>query len=99
MNAAAQHETGLVPNHRDPRQPLRATDLESRLPRSIHRRSRLNPVVIIAAFSAVLLFDAVSSTTARSSFHRLWGELMSSRSGAQDFVVPLHSAHPEPGRH
>src|SRR5277367_1343362 len=41
----------------------------------IRRRSRLNPVFLVAAFSAALLFDALSSAAAQRFFHSAWGDL------------------------
>jgi hypothetical protein len=41
----------------------------------IRRRSRLNPVFLVAAFSAALLFDALSSAAALRIFHHLHEEL------------------------
>jgi hypothetical protein len=43
---------------------------------SIRRRSRVNPVFIVAGFSTALLFDALSSATARRVFHRVSEELL-----------------------
>lgn len=45
------------------------------------RRSRLDPVVVLAAFVAVLLFDALTSATARGVLSRVWNDLAVHPSG------------------
>jgi hypothetical protein len=49
---------------------------ECKSPLVIRRRSRVNPVFLIAAFTAALLFDALSSATAKGVWHRIWEILM-----------------------
>lgn len=55
-------------------------DLVSKPRIIIRRRSRVNPIVVLSLFSAALLYDAISSQTARS----IWDELSRNPTG-----VPL----------
>ena len=52
-----------------------ADGFERRSPRFVRRRPRINPLVIVAAFSMALLYDAISSAAAQSTFQRIWGDL------------------------
>jgi hypothetical protein len=49
------------------------------------RRSRLDPVVVLAAFMAVLAFDALTSATSRNIFSRVWNDLVIHPSGPLGF--------------
>jgi hypothetical protein len=42
----------------------------------IRRRARLNPVIVIAAFSTALFYDAISSAAAQTALHSIWRDLL-----------------------
>jgi hypothetical protein len=53
--------------------------------RPIVRAARLDPCIMLAVFSAALVFDAMSSAMAQGALHRMWDDLIARPSGPLAF--------------